>query len=153
MIASATSSSPSIDYSLPFHQLSDATEEVVKNNYSVEKPTNSSSAKIYDLIIDTSKKYGVYADTALRIAKCESNFQQYDENGNIVRGKVNPNDAGVFQINEKYHLRRSQGLNLDIHTTKGNIEYAMWLMKNEGNKHWNWSKPCWGADGKILAEK
>jgi len=153
MIAGATSSSPSIDYSLPFQQLNNATEEAAQSSYSVERPQNTTNAKIYDQIIDASKKYGIYGDTALRIAKCESDFHQFDENGNVARGKVNPSDVGVFQINEKYHLDRSQNLDLDIHTTKGNIEYAMWLMKKEGTKHWNWSKPCWGNDGKVLAQK
>lgn len=115
--------------------------------YSVERPTNVASAKIYDEIIEASDKYGIHTDTALRIAMCESNFRQYDEKGEILHGKKNPADAGVFQINKKWHLSQSQALDLDIYTTKGNIEYAMQLMKKEGNKHWNWSKPCWGKEG------
>jgi hypothetical protein len=92
-----------------------------------------------------SAKYGIHADTALKIAKCESEFHQYNSsNGEVYRGEVNPADVGVFQINEKYHLERSESLGLDIHKTHDNIEYAMWLMKKEGNRHWNWSKPCWG---------
>ncbi len=119
----------------------------------MEKPKNPASAKIYDQIIDTSKKYGIYADTALKIAKCESGFNQFDENGEIVRGIVNSKDVGVFQINEGYHLNQSQALDMDIHTTKGNIEYALWLMKKEGIKHWNWSKPCWGNEENFVAQK
>lgn len=118
----------------------------VAQTYSVKRPTSTASAEIYDQIVERSVKYGIHTDTALRIANCESNLRQYTENGEILHGKQNPADAGVFQINEKWHLSQSQALDLDIHTTKGNIEYAMWLMKKEGNRHWNWSKPCWGKD-------
>ena len=117
--------------------------------YSVERPTSASGQMIYDQIIVSSAKYGIHADTALRIARCESNFRQYNSDGEVLRGKQNSADAGVFQINEKYHLDRSQDLDLDIHQTQGNIEYAMWLMKKEGNRHWNWSKPCWGKEGVL----
>lgn len=120
--------------------------------YSVERPTSTSANAIFDQIIETGKKYGIDADKALRIARCESNFRQY--NGNeVLRGAQNPADAGVFQINEKYHLNKSQALGFDIHNTHDNIEYAMWLMKNEGIRHWNWSKPCWGGDNILKNEK
>lgn len=114
--------------------------------YSIERPTNTAKAEIYDQIIDQSAKYGLQADTALRIAKCESEFHQYTSDGEVYRGEVNPADVGIFQINEKYHLSRSEALGFDIHQTADNIEYAMWLMKKEGNRHWNWSKPCWNKD-------
>lgn len=117
--------------------------------YSVERPTSTQSQKIYDQIILSSHEYGVDTDNALRIAKCESGLRQYNEEGNLLRGKQNPADAGIFQINENYHLKQSQTQNFDIHSTQGNIEYAMWLMKKEGNRHWNWSKPCWGKEGPL----
>ena len=120
--------------------------QVITETYSVEHPTSTSGAAIYDQIIDQSAKYGLNTDTALRIAKCESTFRQYNENGEVIRGKVNPADVGVFQVNEKYHLSRSKTLGFDIHQTADNIEYAMWLMKKEGTRHWNWSKPCWSQE-------
>jgi hypothetical protein len=120
--------------------------QAVVETYSVERPTSQSGSAIYDQIIAQSKKYDLDTNTALRIAKCESTFRQYNENGEVVRGKVNPADAGVFQINEKYHLSQSEAQGFDIHQTAGNIEYAMWLMKKEGTRHWNWSKPCWGQE-------
>ncbi|MFA6253691.1 MAG: hypothetical protein WC640_00300 [Candidatus Paceibacterota bacterium] len=124
----------------------DNNQPVIEKTYSIERPTTTASAAVYDQIIETSAKYGLHADTALRIANCESTFRQYDENGKAMRGDKNPLDVGIFQINEKYHLSQSQALGFDIHKTNDNIEYAMWLMKKEGNRHWNWSKPCWGKD-------
>jgi soluble lytic murein transglycosylase-like protein len=98
---------------------------------------------VEQLIVSTSSKYGIHTETALAIAKCESGLTQYEESGEVIRGKVNSLDVGVYQINEKYHLETSEKLGYNIYTTKGNIEYAMWLMKHEGNQHWNSSRPCW----------
>lgn len=120
--------------------------QAITETYSVERPASVTGTAVYDQIINQSKKYGLNTNTALRIAKCESAFRQYNEDGGIIRGKVNPADVGVFQINEKYHLERSQTLGFDIYQTADNIEYAMWLMKKEGTRHWNWSRPCWGQE-------
>ncbi len=95
-------------------------------------------------IASTSAKYGVNPEWALKIAKCESDLRQYDpETGDVLRGKQNPQDVGVFQINEKYHLEKSRELGFNIYTIKGNVEYGLWLMKNGGRQHWDYSRPCW----------
>ena len=86
--------------------------------------------------------YNYSPTKAVAIAFCESGLRQY-HNGKTLQGVVNAQDKGVFQVNEKYHLERSRALGLDIHTTKGNIEYALWLLEREGDRHWNASKPCW----------
>jgi len=62
-----------------------------------------------------------------------------------LRGRVNKKDAGMFQINEKYHLKTAEELGLDIHTTAGNIDYAIYLYKTNGTKDWNASKKIWQA--------
>ncbi len=97
-----------------------------------------------ELIKELSGHYDVDSTLALDIARCESRLQQFYEDGTLVRGKKNAHDVGVFQINEEYHLERSKTLGFDIYTTAGNIEYAMWLMKREGDRHWRWSQGCWG---------
>ena len=43
----------------------------------------------------------------ISIAKCESDFRQFDSKGNIHRGVKNSRDVGVMQINEIYHLDTS----------------------------------------------
>ena len=120
--------------------------------YSVERPTSTSASRIYSDIVEASQRYGVDTDTALRIAYCESGFRQYNESGEPLRGQQNPADIGIFQINEKYHLDQSQALGFDIHQRYGNIEYAMWLIKKETNKHWKWSKPCWNGEQKLATK-
>lgn len=79
-----------------------------------------------------------------KIAICESGGNHFEADGvTVKRGKVNPLDIGMFQINEKYHLEASKKLGLDIHTLEGNIAYALVLYRQEGTTPWNWSKSCW----------
>lgn len=99
---------------------------------------------ILELIDELSANYGVDKALALEIARCESRLQQFHKDGSLVRGRKNRSDVGVFQINEKYHLERSQKAGFDIYTTAGNIGYAMWLMARDGDRHWYWSEKCWG---------
>ena len=99
---------------------------------------------IPELIQEMSTHYGVDGALALEIARCESRLQQVREDGSLVRGRKNPADVGVFQINEKYHLERSRAEGFDIYTPAGNIGYAMWLMARNGNRDWHWSENCWG---------
>ncbi len=119
-------------------------------NADVTPPAHVQEETIPDLITERANALGVSEDLAKAIAYCESTYRQYDdsrqaEDGTQValRGVHNPQDIGIFQINETYHLSKSQELGFDIYTTAGNIDYGLWLLKNEGSKHWNWSKPCW----------
>jgi len=95
-------------------------------------------------IVEYARKEGVDPQLPMKIAYCESTHRQFDEDGSVLRGKANPQDVGVFQINEYYHLADSKKLGYDIHTQEGNIAYAMQLYKKQGSRPWNWSKPCWG---------
>jgi hypothetical protein len=108
-------------------------------------PTQSNSdLSIPELIAIHSKEQGVDVKLAQAIAFCESTNRQFiDDNMTPLRGLHNPLDVGIFQINEKYHLEKSQELGFDIYTITGNIDYALWLLKNGGSRHWNWSRPCW----------
>jgi len=124
-------------------------ESAQVETYSVERPEDATALSIYNEIITASTKYGVKTDLALRIARAESNFHQHDSNGNVLRGIVNSADVGIFQINEKYHLDRSEKLGFDIHNAHDNIGYAMWLLKNDGTSPWNWSKFKWSGTGYL----
>lgn len=92
-----------------------------------------------------------YSDTPIliEIARCESTFKHYDKNGNLVRGKVNRDDVGVMQINEKYHLETAERLGYNIHTVEGNVAYAKYLYEKYGASPWSASSPCWS---KTLAK-
>ncbi len=77
------------------------------------------------------------------IAKCESQFRHIGDSGNIIRGKVNPGDIGVMQINEDYHSDEAQKLGLDLTTLQGNMAYAKHLYEKEGTAPWQSSSGCW----------
>ena len=79
----------------------------------------------------------------VEIARCESQYRQFYE-GDVLRGKVNSEDVGIFQINEGYHLSIAMKMNVDIETIEGNIAYARHLYDTKGTAPWIWSKPCWG---------
>lgn len=117
----------------------------------IEKPNISQEsfpvkvASIQEAIATQAKAEGVNPTLAQDIAFCESTNRQYAAGGQVLRGKKNPADVGLFQINEKYHLEKSRELGYDIYSSEGNIGYAMWLLKNEGNRHWNSSRRCWQA--------
>ena len=93
-----------------------------------------------------------FSDTPILvdIARCESEFRQFDTNGNLIRGKVDRDDVGVMQINERYHLETAKKLGYEIHTVEGNIGYAKYLYGKFGLEPWSASKPCWS---KTLAMK
>lgn len=80
----------------------------------------------------------------VEIARCESEFRQFDEKGHILRGIVNNADVGVMQINEKYHADKAKELGIDIYDIDGNLEFAKYLYKKYGTSPWVSSKPCWG---------
>ncbi len=87
-----------------------------------------------------------YADSPILadIAWCESRMRHLDKEGNLFRGKVNPSDIGVMQINTYYHEATSTKMDIDLESLSGNLKYAQYLYEKEGTKPWNSSKPCWG---------
>lgn len=92
-----------------------------------------------------------FIDTPIlkRIASCESENRQFNADGSVLRGRVNPQDVGVMQVNEKYHLRASENLGFDIYTLEGNIDYAKHLYANQGVKPWVHSSSCWDASNQF----
>jgi hypothetical protein len=72
----------------------------------------------------------------------------YDKDGNVLRGKLNPSDLGLCQINLFYHGDRAKKLGIDLFSESGNIEYANLLYSENGTRDWNWSKHCWSTGDK-----
>ena len=77
------------------------------------------------------------------VARCESNFTQFNPDGSVLHGVVNPSDTGIFEINQKYHLNDSIKMGLDINTIDGNIKYARYLYDTQGTAPWKASSKCW----------
>ena len=78
----------------------------------------------------------------IEIARCESRYRQYEENGSVLLGDIT-RDLGVMQINEYYHLDAAAHLGLDLHDLEDNMAYARYLYNREGTKPWNSSSKCW----------
>jgi len=86
-----------------------------------------------------------YADTPIlvEIARCESEFRQFDKNGKLLLGRVDNADIGVMQINERYHGVTAKTLGIDIRTVEGNVAFAKYLHGKYGVQPWSASAPCW----------
>lgn len=78
------------------------------------------------------------------IAQCESQTRQFNADGTIHRGEINPKDIGMYQINEYWNGETARELGFDIYTLEGNTRMALWLYEHRGLQPWAWSKPCWG---------
>ena len=92
---------------------------------------------------DKVKSYFKDDPILAEIARCESSFRQYDENGDVLRGKVNKSDLGLMQINEYYHGISAEKLGFDLETPEGNMAYAKYLYGREGGQPWKASSNCW----------
>src|SRR5581483_9138719 len=78
------------------------------------------------------------------IAKCESNFTQYNSSGTTLSGGSG-GMLGVFQINGAVHKSFAKTLGDDITTLVGNMAYARYLYDESGTDPWISSEPCWGG--------
>lgn len=78
------------------------------------------------------------------IARCESHFQQFNPDGTVLVGAIDPRDTGVMQINTYYHENDAIALGFDIRTLIGNLAYAKHIADRQGTVPWNNSRDCWG---------
>lgn len=76
-----------------------------------------------------------------KIAECESGDRQFYEDGSLVRG-LRSADTGRFQINY-VHWEKAKSMGIDLQTTQGNAEYALYLYNQKGTQPWYMSKDCW----------
>ena len=78
-----------------------------------------------------------------RIAQCESRGRHFTRDGKVTRGKQNPHDTGLFQINAVVWGKRAQALGYDLHTLEGNAQMARYIFDNYGSGPWQSSAACW----------
>ena len=105
-----------------------------QSNTAVEKPITLESYV---------REYFVETPILAEVARCESTFRQVDNEGNVLRGKVNKSDVGLMQVNEYYHGERASDLGFDLLTVDGNLAYAKYLYNKEGVAPWSASAKCW----------
>lgn len=78
-----------------------------------------------------------------RIAQCESWGQQWTRDGKVLRGKRNPQDLGLFQINTVVWGPQAEALGYDLHTQEGNTQMARYIFAHYGSVPWHASAKCW----------
>lgn len=78
-----------------------------------------------------------------RICQAESGGKQFLKNGHVVRGKVNPSDVGLCQINETIWNDTARDLGYDIYTEQGNKDMAVYIFNHYGSDPWSSSKLNW----------
>ncbi len=79
----------------------------------------------------------------IQIARCESTFRHTLSDGSVLRGRVDPADTGVMQINLRYHGTQAERLGLELTDIYDNMAYARDLYKRQGTQPWSASAPCW----------
>ena len=79
----------------------------------------------------------------IEIARCESNFRQFTDAGNVLRGGDSGGMVGVFQFFESIHATPAKALGYDISTLEGNLGYAKHIYQSEGTTPWSPAKHCW----------
>ncbi len=79
----------------------------------------------------------------IQIARCESTFRHTLTDGTVLRGRVDPADTGVMQINTRYHGQTADLLGLDLTDLYDNMAYARNLYERQGTQPWSASAPCW----------
>lgn len=114
-------------------------EDIINSENTQSKQAIESPITLEKYIQEYFKETPVLA----KIAVCESTLRQVDASGQVLRGKVNPDDVGLMQINEFYHGDKAQELGMDLETIDGNLAYAKYLYEKEGTAPWSASAKCW----------
>ncbi len=77
------------------------------------------------------------------IARCESEFRQFNDSGTPLRGGIGGGMIGVFQFYERIHSAAAKNLGFDLATLEGNLGYAKHVYSLQGTEPWNSSHACW----------
>jgi hypothetical protein len=76
----------------------------------------------------------------IEIARCESNFRQFTDAGNVFRD-ASGDMVGVFQFYEISHTVAAKTLGFDLATLDGNMKYARHLYEAQGTNPWRSCAP------------
>ncbi len=124
----------------------EAAETQVAQQATTTEPRMMSSKKPIDATTIEHRVRAYFEDlpVMVEIARCESHFSQLDPiTGEVMRGRVDPADTGVMQINTRYHAKTAEKLGLDLNDLSGNLHYARYLYETQGTAPWNASRACW----------
>lgn len=91
-----------------------------------------------ELIKLLAEKENVDYNELIKLADCESTMRHYVKDNEVLRGYVNKNDSGVFQINKTTWQGTADKLKLDIDNPVDNCLMAIWIIKNDSRSWKNW---------------
>lgn len=96
-----------------------------------------SKAEVEQLIRDYSAQYGISADLPLRIANCESGFNQFSKNKTSTA-------SGVFQyLGSTWSHTELGKQNLTVFDADANVHMAIKSIASGGISNWAASAHCW----------
>ena len=73
----------------------------------------------------------------IRIAYGESGLKQWHTDGRVVRGIIDNDDTGIFQINNRYWKKEADRLGLDYENSiEDNIKMARHIYDTQGVTAW-----------------
>ncbi len=134
MLASVISGNP-VTTNAPATTQNVPVEVSVKPDPNTNKKTTATEERVREYFQDIP--------VMIDVAFCESRFVQLNPDGSALRGRANPDDVGVMQINEHYHLATAQKLGMNLNTLEGNLAYGRYLYETFGTDPWVHSAPCW----------
>jgi hypothetical protein len=111
-------------------------QAVAKTSTSTKAVTQAESEK-------RVREYFKDIPVMIEIARCESNFRQFTDTGNVLRGGDSSGMVGVFQFFESIHAVPAKTLGFDITTLEGNLSYARHLYKEQNTVPWEPARSCW----------
>lgn len=133
-VLAATSFSPATPPSTEYGQIT--TTSVVEESMVLAM---SKQGNVEDIV----RSYFHDIPVMVQVARCESAFRHTLPDGTILKGKIDPADTGVMQINKRYHEKTAAAMNLNLNDIYQNMAYARHLYETQGTKPWNASAPCW----------
>jgi hypothetical protein len=113
----------------------------VTGGYGFNAYANAQIPKIH--IIEKEVPVREISPILKRVAKCESGLKQFRADGRVLRGKVEPSDIGILQLNETIWNDKARELGFDIYTEDGNWKMGQWIFDNFGSSPWSASSKCW----------
>src|ERR1044072_6217052 len=91
-------------------------------------------------IQDVVQFYFANIPIMIYIARCETNFRQYNADGSALHD-ASGTYVGVFQIAESIHTPRATSMGFDIRGIDGNLQYARYLYNSSGTNPWKGCLP------------
>lgn len=85
----------------------------------------------------------------IEIARCESSFRQFTDDGSVLRGGGGE-FVGIFQIYESVHTKAATALGFDLTSIEGNMAYAKHLYQESGSNPWSSCVPEVAADTVVV---